>query len=322
MIKMVRTPSETPNITNIDDIVPFRYAYGNNDGFVKGKGNELSYTIDGPKFRINSGRVVLHGVESEIDANGVSIQIDTINETRYYSVYYNVNLATNTTSILSTYDTAGYPVVDKGEDLTTNSSGYANLELYRFTATNGVINEVSKVVKEIPYPMTGYDITKGTVEERLTRLGFREGVTTFSSDALTWIDESKSYIKFYRQGNYVIIKGKVGFSSPTGVQYFFTMTSGDVPLFTIPSEFLPLEPFNFFIGGSLDVVQPTAQYGGATLVRYALSTLCKASLDGLVTNSNVGDLGGVPTDQNYDGAVTIDLYSVEFSVGYEAVPIE
>ena len=27
-IRMVRQPSQTPNVTNIDDIIPFRYAYG------------------------------------------------------------------------------------------------------------------------------------------------------------------------------------------------------------------------------------------------------------------------------------------------------
>lgn len=151
MIKMVRTPSETPNITNIDDIIPFRYAYGNQDGFVKGKGNELSYTINGSEFRINSGRIVLQGVESDIDANGVSINVDSINEKRYYSVYYNVNLATNITSILSVYDTAGFPSIDKGDDLTVNSIGNANLELYQFESNNGVVSNVKKVVQALDY---------------------------------------------------------------------------------------------------------------------------------------------------------------------------
>ena len=90
--KMVRQPSETPNINNIDDIVPFRYAYGNQDGYVLNKGNELSYTINGNQFRINSGRVVLQGVEDDIDANGVNFTIDNISGTRYYVVYYKVNL--------------------------------------------------------------------------------------------------------------------------------------------------------------------------------------------------------------------------------------
>ena len=72
-IKMVRQPSETPNITNIDDIIPFRYAYGNQNGYVKDKGNEVGYTVNGSQFTIGSGRIVLQGVESDISASGVTI---------------------------------------------------------------------------------------------------------------------------------------------------------------------------------------------------------------------------------------------------------
>lgn len=151
-ISMVRKPSETPNITNIDDIIPFRYAYGNQNGYVIGKGTELSYTINGNTFRVNSGRVVLQGVESDIDANGVELVVDIASETRYYVVYYQVNLATNSTNILlSNYSTGGYPTIDLGDDLTVNSSGIARLPLYRFSVANGVIGNVEKVVLSINY---------------------------------------------------------------------------------------------------------------------------------------------------------------------------
>lgn len=158
-IRMVRQPSETPNVTNIDDIIPFRYAYGNQDGYVIGKGNEISHTIDGSTFRVNSGRVVLQGVETDIDANGVSFTIDNASETRYFVVYYEVNLATQTTAIkLSNYSTSGYPTIDAGDDLTANSSGIARMELYRFTATNGVISNVSKVAKAIQYNRAEFNL--------------------------------------------------------------------------------------------------------------------------------------------------------------------
>lgn len=150
-ITMVREPSEQPNITNIDDIIPFRYAYGDQSGYVKGKGTELDYTINGSVFEIGSGRIVLQGVESDIDANGVSITVDNVATTRYYVVYYMVNLATNTVSISSVYDTAGYPTIDEGDDLTENSSGIARLPIYKFTALNGNIANVIKIAKEIRY---------------------------------------------------------------------------------------------------------------------------------------------------------------------------
>lgn len=140
------------SVSNIDDIIPFRYAYGDQNGFVIRKGSEVSHTIDGLNFRVNSGRIVLQGVETDIDANGVVFTIDRAIETRYFVVYYEVNLATQTTSIkLSNYSTSGYPIIDSGDDLTTNPSGVARLELYRFTAINGIISNVEKLAKPIKF---------------------------------------------------------------------------------------------------------------------------------------------------------------------------
>lgn len=150
-IKMVREPSETPNINNIDDIVPMRYAYGNQNGYVIGKGNEISNTVNGLNFTVNSGRLVLQGVECDIDASGVTITIDNIATKRYYVVYLQVNLGLNTAQILSSYDTATYPTIDVGDDLTENTTGIARLPLYRFTATSGIISNVNKVVESIKY---------------------------------------------------------------------------------------------------------------------------------------------------------------------------
>lgn len=150
-IKMVRNPSETPNINNIDDIVGLRYAYGNQNGYVIAKGNEVSHSVNGSTFTLNSGRLVLQGVEVDIDANGLDLTVDNIATKQYYSVYLTVNLALNTVQIQFTVDTAGYPEIDPGDDLTKNTSGIARLELYRFTAQNGVISEVSKVVQSIKY---------------------------------------------------------------------------------------------------------------------------------------------------------------------------
>lgn len=150
-IKMVRNPSETPNINNIDDIVGLRYAYGNQNGYVIAKGNEVSHSVNGSTFTLNSGRLVLQGVEVDIDANGLDLTVDNIATKQYYLVYLTVNLALNTVQIQFTVDTAGYPEITAGDDLTKNTSGIARLELYRFTAQNGVISEVSKLVQAIKY---------------------------------------------------------------------------------------------------------------------------------------------------------------------------
>lgn len=150
-IKMVREPSETPNISNIDDIIPMRYAYGNQSGYVINKGNQISYTVNGLNFTINSGRLVLQGVECDIDASGVTVTIDNIATKRYYTVYLQVNLGVNTATVLATYDTTTYPNPPASDDLTANSTGVAYLILYNFTATGGIISEVYKVVQSVKY---------------------------------------------------------------------------------------------------------------------------------------------------------------------------
>ena len=154
-IEMVRIPSETPNISNTDDFVGLRYAYGNQNGYVINKGQECSYTINGSKFIVNSGRLVLQGVECDIDANGVEITIDNVATKKYYTVYLQVNLATNETKILAMSDTSGYPTIESGNDLTQNTTGTATMELYHFEATSGVISNAKKIMLKIkPYGET------------------------------------------------------------------------------------------------------------------------------------------------------------------------
>lgn len=301
--KMVRQPSETPNINNIDDIVPFRYAYGNQDGFVIGKGNELSYTINGNEFRINSGRVVLQGVEDDIDANGVTFTIDNISSKRYYVIYYRVNLATNTTSYEITNDGAGYPTIDAGDDLTKNSSGIANLVLYRFTASSGVISSVEKTVKAIEYSGTalvGYDIDKGTVEERLTRLGFRQGNIT---------DENGNIVgAIKRQGNYVI--GSIDF------------TLGSKTLNALSEEFRPITSQTFGCSGELFI------HGGGAWASYTSATGGSLPRITINTNGSIMVSSGtnvevLSTTGGYNGlayAYPTNLGICNF--GYEANPIQ
>ena len=150
-IEIVRIQSETPNVSNTDDFVGFRYAYGNQNGYVINKGQECSYTINGSKFKINSGRLVLQGIECDIDANGVEIIVDNVATKRYYTIYLQVNLALNETKILTKYDTATYPNIDTGDDLTLNTTGTAKMELYHFDVTSGVISNVNKIVNKINY---------------------------------------------------------------------------------------------------------------------------------------------------------------------------
>lgn len=150
-IRFIRQPSETPNINNSDDTRMIRYAYGGYDGFVKNKGEELNHSVEGTTFRIKSGVIVLQGYESELDANGWSMTFVNSPTPHYYSVYYEVNLATQDAEIKSSVSTGDYPSVDAGENLTTNSTGTARLLLYEFRVAAGVVVATNKKVKGISY---------------------------------------------------------------------------------------------------------------------------------------------------------------------------
>ena len=266
-IKMVREPSETPNINNIDDIVPMRYAYGGQNGYVIGKGTEISNTVNGLNFTVNSGRLVLQGIECDIDATGVTITIDNIATKRYYTIYLEVNLGLNTATIKSEYDTATYPTIDAGDDLTENTTGIARLPLYKFTATSGIISEVNKVIKEISYPLNDYDITKGTVEERLTSLGFKKGVVYFDNIA---VDDTLASV--YKEGNIVILEKCVTLNQ-------------NVNTISFDKEFYPISDINISASNLTQL--------GAFSVNLTLTTDGKIDLSSLtnsfgVAMSNIG----------------------------------
>ena len=153
-LRFVRKPSEEPNVQNSDDARAFRYAYGNQNGFVKGQGFELEHEINGLEFKIKSGEIVLQGYASVVDSAGITITIDSISQLRYFVVYYEVNLALQTTEIKATFSTSTYPTISAGDDLNTNPTGIARLSIYRFAVmSNNIINEqfTTKLVKEIQY---------------------------------------------------------------------------------------------------------------------------------------------------------------------------
>ena len=196
-IRLVREPSDTPNINNTDDFVGLRYAYGNNNGYVKGRGNECDYEINGLDFTIKSGRLVVDGVEVDIPSGGETISISSVKTELKYLVYLEINLATNTAEIKTEYSTGiGYPTIDRGDDLTSNTTGTARLSLYKFLKLNSnVIVKVNKLIKDIPYSgaaLRGYDLSKGTVEERLDALGFKQGSVTLKNGTTQYSDADTS----------------------------------------------------------------------------------------------------------------------------------
>ena len=148
-LRLIRQKSETPNILSTDDARMVRYAYGGYDGVVKNRGTECGYEASGNTFKITSGVIVLQGWEVEIDGNGWQITVDSM--TKYYAVYLEVNLSTDTAEIKSVYDTTGIPTVDSGDDLTRITNGIARTVLYTFKTSNSIISNTEKIVKTLEY---------------------------------------------------------------------------------------------------------------------------------------------------------------------------
>lgn len=146
MIKIVREPSDTPNVQNTDDFIGLRHSYGDYNGYVDKKGQMLAYQVNGSTFTVLSGRAVVNGVEVDIDANGASITVDNVSTTQYHKLYLRVNLATMKADL---YDHIGLLTEPTSDDLTSNASGRAYLHLYSFTSKNGVISLIIKQVKKI-----------------------------------------------------------------------------------------------------------------------------------------------------------------------------
>lgn len=150
-LRLVRQTSDTPNITNKDDVIMTRYAYGGYNGVVNGFGNECGYTAENGIFKILDGRIVVDGWEIDVDGAGWSFDFSNITGTQYHSVYAEINVATETVKIDSTYLTGSYPEITKGDDLTTVPNGTARLLLYKVKVENGRITEVVKKFHIIPY---------------------------------------------------------------------------------------------------------------------------------------------------------------------------
>lgn len=198
-LRLIRQKSDTPNVQNTDDARMVRYAYGGYDGVVKNKGTECSYTTSGTTFKIKSGVLVLQGWETEIDGNGWEMSIDSL--AKYYAVYLEVNLATNTAAIKSAYATGAVPSIESGDNLTTTINGTARMILYTFKTSGGIISEVEKKVSVIRY-----------LKEIAEELGFKEasvenGEITIETDwADATIAEGYPSGKIVKQGKCAVIE--------------------------------------------------------------------------------------------------------------------
>ena len=297
-LRLIRQESETPNVSNQDDARMARYAYGGYDGYVRNRGQEIGSTISGTSFVVQSGVLSLQGWEVEVDANGISIPTSaSVTNKTYFSVYLEVNCATDTAEIKSLTDTAGFPDIPAGDDLTENTIGTARLLLYHFTATSGVIADVEKLVQEIPYGKDNDETQKNALEQvqaqsskkfaeidaeinvingRLYNLGFRQGYAAFTS--------GPGGITLKRQGNYVIAE------LYTEGGLINTNSVGDQA--KIPADFCPKTQIVTNIG--VQGIVGTRMGSGASVVRIQPSgSVSISNMYYAIENSNPGRVGRI-----------------------------
>lgn len=236
-LRLIRQDSQTPNVTNHDDARMARYAYGGHNGYVKDRGQEIGYAIDGANFVVQSGVLVLQGWEVEVDANGVSLPVSaSVSQRQYFTVYLEVNCAADTAEIKSTYDQYGYPVIAAGDDLTKNTIGTARMTLYTFSAASGVISNVEKAVKEISY----LDEIVAEINQRLDEMGFKEA--SIENGAITlqsgWMDAEAPQCTVKKLGKQVILE-KLSLGTKTNISTkntaYISASGGGVTFGTISS---------------------------------------------------------------------------------------
>lgn len=151
-LRLIRESSDAPNITNKDDVRMSRYAYGSN-GVIRNFGQELSHSIDGSTFKINSGLIVLDGWEVVVDEAGWSIDFSSLSggPVYRYTIYLEIDASTEIASIKYLYYIGDYPAIDKGDDLTQIPNGTARLVLFNVSVVSRYISEVLPRVPLIAY---------------------------------------------------------------------------------------------------------------------------------------------------------------------------
>lgn len=309
-IRLVREPSAP--IQNKDDAKMIRYAYGGYDGVVKGFGQECAYTFENGIFKVGSGRIVLQGWEVDIDEFGWSLDLSNVTTLAYfYVVYLEVDLVNQQANLNYKFDFAGHPEIDQGDDLTTYPESIARIPLYRFIIDGGEIIFISLELPIIPYTKdikesiengkvkakiatyASEDFTKGTIEDRLTRLGFKSGVITFAGESYgsaSYTDTENNGI--YRQGNYVFCRIKIE-NKPIKLQ--------ENIFGVIPETFRPKKETYFTICATTD----NFNYGGL---------LCRVDSSGYVAQIN-----SFGADNDW---IVFGLSNTYIEFGYEAQPIE
>lgn len=206
--------------------------------------------------------------------------------------------------------------IQKLENVRDNIQGQIDLANSNIDDVKANVETISTDIETINNDLTpikealdGYDISKGTVEERLTKLGFKEGSITLASG----FTATTNYLK--RQGNYVILDLRL---SLTQSQLTNLLLNKSLNIGIVPQDFRPS-----------NTVISTTQFGTCHIRQTIGSSTRVAScsiagitglhpsgdirLEGYSTGSPITNLSGIGL-QNFSSTCNICL-------GYIALPV-
>lgn len=244
-ISLIRRNSDLPNIANYDDARINRFAIGDYEGFVKGIGNELDLeqfsgsVVDRKvKLKIKSGLFYIQGWDVIINQEGYEITLTSPGSGNiYYTVYATIDLSSNsnqTVSINSSYAMNTYPTINTGDDLSINTTGRRNIELYRVVITVNSFSSV-KVIQRIKYNKELLRDLQSSFEEKMLSL---------PSSRLTIddVNKVKAKIKTYDETNV--------YSDSIGKSLYYLSDTGQT-IFNDPNKYLYGRKFEITLGNEV-----------------------------------------------------------------------
>ena len=158
------------------------------------------------------------------------------------------------------------------------------------------------------------DTSKGTIEERLTNLGFKEGSITLEDESYVTLNELK------RQGNYVI--GNIDFDAD---KWIFTYDHNSGQNYTATKVFGTIEDEAFRPKEDITFGVATRVYSNINPLSTVMSCastvrlFCTIKTTGEVIMDCYGTVSMADMLRNFQ--ITIQVYASKINFGYEANPI-
>lgn len=284
-LRLVRKSSDKPNISNRDDAVMVRYAYGGYDGIVKNFARELSLSHSAAwKVHLFSGKAVLQGWEIEVEEQDIALTSFS-GQTQYEHLYIELNLLLESVTLKTIrHSSSVFPAsLGLGDDLTQAPTGTARLPLYYWTiSSTGDVSGITRHCPIIRHGKSHFD----EIYDRLERLGFREGSVIVPDG----VSVQENFLK--REGNYVI-----GEYLCAASREFPKLSDTKWLLGTVPKEFRFTEVIRLWA---------SLEYSGYDMVSGALHNIVYINPDGTIVIT---------------GSSTLKYHRAYIQIGYEATPL-